>query len=85
MTFKIEYSIETEIIDEEEIEVLSIEAYTDYPNEPIKITLEDASSFGTQTDNQGIGRCNTSEIKDYHVIVEIHDETFEEDIVILKD
>ena len=87
MTFKIEYSIETEEIpiDEKEtqtIEVLSIEAYTDYPNTPIQIKLDDGSAFGTQTDKDGIGRCSTSEIKDYHVIVNINDETFEDDIVI---
>ena len=87
MTFKIEYSIETEEIpiddkQTETIEVLAIEAHTDYPNEPIEIKLDDGSAFGTQTDNEGIGRCSTSEIKDYHVIVNIHDETFEDDITI---
>ena len=87
MTFKIEYQIQEEEIpiDEHEtqtIEVLSIEAQTDYPNEPIEIKLDDGSAFGTQTDNDGIGRCSTSQIKDYHVIVKIHDETFEDDIII---
>lgn len=86
MTFKIEYSIETEtIIDEKQtqtIDVLAIEAHTDYPNEPIKIILDDNTAFGTQTDNEGVGRCSTSTIQDYHVIVKIHDETFEDDIVI---
>ena len=85
--FKIEYNIETEEIPiddkrTQQIEVLQIEAHTDYPNTPITIKLDDGSAFGTQTDNNGIGRCGTSTIKNYHVIVEIHDETFEEDIVI---
>lgn len=85
--FKLEYNIETEEIPiddkrTQQIEVLQIEAHTDYPNTPITIKLDDGSAFGTQTDNNGIGRCGTSTIKDYHVIVEIHDETYEEDITI---
>ena len=83
--FKLEYKIETEEvpIDEQNtqtIKVLQIEAHTDYANEPITIKLDDGSAFGTQTDNEGIGRCGTSTIKDYHVTVEIHDEIFEDDI-----
>ena len=78
MTFKIEYQIETE--EDTHAQVLSIEAHTDYPNNPILIQLDDSSSFGTQTDKQGIARCSTSEIKDYHVTVKIHDEIFEDDI-----
>lgn len=87
MTFKIEFEIKTEEIPIDDkktqtIEVLAIEAHTDYPNEPIEIKLDDGSAFGTQTDNEGIGRCSTSTIQDYHVTVNIHDETFEEDIII---
>lgn len=87
MTSKIEYFIENEeipISDEETqlIPFLCIEVQTDYPNTPIQIRLENSSSFNTQTDNEGVGRCNTSEIKDYHVTVHVHDETFEDDIVI---
>ena len=87
MTFKIEYSIENEEIpiDEKEtqtIQVLKLEIQTDYPNEPIQVKLDNSSSFGTQTDKEGICRCSTSEIKDYHVIVNIAGETFEEDIEI---
>ena len=80
MTFKIEYSIETE--EETHTEILAIEAHTDYPNSPIVIKLDDSSSFGTQTDDEGIARCSTSSIQDYHVIVKINNETFEDDIVI---
>ena len=87
MTFSIEYSIETEEIpiddkQTQEIEVLAIEAHTDYPNAPIEIKLDDGSAFGTQTDKDGIGRCSTSTIQDYHVTVLIAGETFEEDIQI---
>ena len=87
MTFKIEYNIETEEIpitekETQTIEVLSIEAQTDYPNSPIEIKLDDGSAFGTQTDAEGIGRCSTSEIQDYHVIVHVNGETFEDDIII---
>ena len=85
--FKLEYKIETEEIpiddkQTQRIDVLQIEAYTDYPNAPITIKLDDGSAFGTQTDNEGIGRCGTSTIKDYHVTVEINDETFEDDIIL---
>lgn len=86
MTFKIESNIETETITYEEetqtIDVLSIEVHTDYPNEQIKIILDDTTACGTQTDSQGVGRCSTGTIQDYHVIVNIHDETFEDDIII---
>lgn len=85
--FKLEYKIETEEIPiddkkTQKIEVLQIEAHTDYPNTPINIKLDDGSAFGTQTDKDGIGRCGTSTIQDYHVTVEINDETFEDDIII---
>ena len=78
MTFKIEYSIETE--EDTHSQVLRIEAHTDYPITPLLIKLDDGSSFGVQTDIEGIARCSTSEIKNYHVTVKIHDETFEDDI-----
>ena len=82
MVFKIEYNIETEVDVDQEIQVLAMEVYTDYPNEDILVKLDNGPGFGTQTDDEGICRCSTSEIKDYHVVVLIHGETFEEDIIL---
>lgn len=76
MTFKLEYSIETE----DDARILNIEAYTDYPNSPIQIILDDGSSFRTRTNKKGVAICSTCKIKNYHVTVKIHDETFEDDI-----
>lgn len=82
MVFKIEYNIETEEDAGQEEQVLAIEVYTDYPNEPIEVKLDNGSGFGTQTDDEGICRCSTSEIQDYHVIVLVHGEIFEDDIIL---
>ena len=87
MAFNITYSIDTEEIEIDEkttetIEVLNIEIQTDYPREQIKVCLGGKSRFGTQTDRNGICKCSTSSIHDYHVVVGIHDEVFEGDIEI---
>ena len=63
---------------------ISYEIDGDITNQNVTISLDHlyGSAFGTQTDKDGIGRCGTSTIQDYHVTVEINDETFEDDIII---
>ena len=84
MTFKIKSQIVTEEIpiyeQTQKIDVLKIKIKTKHPNTPIQIKLDDESAFRTQTDDEGVAECSTSIIQDYHVTVNIADETFEEDI-----
>ena len=64
-----------------EIDLLEIQVATDYPSEQITITLDDNTVFGLKTNKQGRAICETSIIQDYTVTVEIHGETYTEELI----
>ncbi|MBQ2832895.1 hypothetical protein [Methanobrevibacter sp.] len=87
MTFRIEPQIITEKVPinnekNQKMDMLKIKVHTDFPNAPLEIKLDESSAFKTQTDDNGVSECSTSLIQDYHIIVNIADNTFEEDIKI---